>query len=106
MDEAARGQIVSVAYEEHAVGCPRLKDVRAGCICFQKSPPYQPPTEMVSLTEIKQRLATIEQGQDNLWAKLDSMLNAITECNAKNAEELERRISKLLAKKPKRRKKR
>lgn len=75
MDEAARGQSVSDFY----------KGLMSGA-----------PTEMTSLTEIKARLAAIELGQDNLWAKLDSVMNTITECDAKNAEELERRLAKKL----------
>lgn len=44
------------AYEEHYERCPRLKDVRADCLCPTQAPPYVPPQEMTSLTQIKAKL--------------------------------------------------
>jgi hypothetical protein len=60
------------AYEEHALMCPRLKDARADCICFQKAPPYQPPVA-TQLGRIESLLAAIEQGQARLEQRIEAV---------------------------------
>jgi len=56
---------------QHSLICP-ARYLSGQCNCSYTQP--EKPTEMVSLREIKSRLATIEQGQGVICERLDNVL--------------------------------